>query len=96
MREYCYEIYYKYDGPSLFDPFVKEKSKNEIEDAFHDFCKGLPHYIDSSETYTTSVPVEGDSSKRKVTIKTKSGEDEVTSAVDKCLQSVDLRATRLK
>lgn len=95
MKEYCYEIFYQYDGPSLSDLFATKKTDDEVQDALNAFSNELPHYIEALNTSSISGPVEGKKDRRKVIIKTTADEHEVTSAVVKCLQSLDLRGTQL-
>jgi len=95
MKEYKFEIYYKYDGPSHSDPFPEEKNSEQIQDALGNFVNEVQHYIESLETTVFSFPVDGDIERRIVSIKTITKKEEVNEAVKRCLQDLDLRANIL-
>jgi len=95
MKEYKFEIYYKYDGPSHSDPFPEEKNSEQIQDALGNFVNEVGHYVESLETAVSSMPVDGNIERRIVSIKTTTNKEEVKEAVKKCLQDLDLRANIL-
>lgn len=95
MKEYKFEIYYKYDGPSHSDPFAKEKNPDQIQDALSNFVNEIPHYIEGNKNTASSLHVEGNIERRIVSIKTTAEENEVMESVTRCLQNLDLRANRL-
>lgn len=95
MKEYIYEVYYQFDGRSHSDPFANKKSKNEIKDALDRFEKELPTYLNDPNASVTSKPIQNSKNRIKVTIRTIDQESSVESAVNRCLQSWDLRANLL-
>jgi hypothetical protein len=95
LNDYSFEIYYQYDGPSVSDPFAKQKTEKEIQDSLDNFYSELPSYIDAYETNYSYVPIEGNNDRRKLTIRTTADERQINMSIDKCLKSHDLRAEKL-
>ena len=95
MAKYEYEIYYHYDGPSVSDPFAKEKTEHEMEDAFLNFQSEISVYLDANLSNISSRDVIDDKTKRIFTIETTANDEEVHNALDRCLQDLDLRANLL-
>lgn len=95
MKEYTFEVYYKYDGPSIIDPFSKEKNSEQIQDALNNFVQEVPQYINSLENAASSLPVDGNIERRIVSIKTTANKEEVEKAVIRKLRELDLKAEPL-
>jgi len=95
MPKYRFEIYYQYDGPSATQPFVKQKTDDEINDAFLNFRSEVPTFIDSKLNSVTLADCQDDKYKKIFTIETTASEEEVKYAIEKCLKALDLRANAL-
>jgi hypothetical protein len=95
MKEYKFEVYYKYDGRSVSDLFAEEKNPEQIQEALLNFENEVSHYIESFETTAFSSQIEGDNERKIITIKTNTEEKKVKESVKRCLQNLDLRAKML-
>jgi len=95
MPKYKFEIYYQFDGPSASRPFAKEKTDDEINDAFLNFRSEIPTFIDSNINSVTLADCQDDKYKKIFSIETTASEEEVLYAIEKCLKSLDLRANSL-
>jgi hypothetical protein len=96
MNEYRYEVYYHYDGPTHSQPFVELKTDLQVREALSNFEHELPHYLNDLEAQISSEDIKGKTDRKNVILKTSEDDDSVEAAVVKCLQSLDLRAHRIK
>ena len=91
MKEYKFEIYYKYEVNKPADFFEGEKNPVQIQDALADFENGISHYITSTIIISSSMPKNGDRERRIVSIKTDANKNVVIEAVKEFLECLDLK-----
>lgn len=96
MKEYKFEIYYEYTGPSPLDPLKQKKDAKEIQDALRNFENGLPHYLAPLDSFVSSEKIDDKGEREIVTIQTTAEHENVKGAVAKCLQDLDLLGKIIK
>lgn len=90
MNKFTYQVYYEHTGPTL-------KSSAEIESALSNFPNDLPHFFAAN----TDVKISHDEKRRTensifVVIETTVAKQQITDAVERCLNAFGLFGKVLK
>ena len=94
MNRFTYRAYYEYNGPSQVDPFRKEKSTVQADEALMLFPLDLEHFL--SQGSKVEIPSDlNHSGSSYVTVVTLAEQSEVDEAVKNFLNGLDLFAEKL-
>ncbi|HET6455232.1 MAG TPA: hypothetical protein VFI02_12570 [Armatimonadota bacterium] len=96
MNRFVFRVYFEYNGPSHADPFRSQKEPHEIAEALRHFPNELPHYLADLDATVTDDPAKQDSNSIIVTVLTTLNEAELYEPLKRCLNGLDLFATKLE
>ena len=87
MNEYSYRVHYRWDGPTVSDPFAKEKSANEIEDALRQFTSDLVHRLEDREVQLSTSDVSPGTTSVELHVVTVETREQLEAALVSALKS---------
>jgi hypothetical protein len=93
LKNFRYQIYYEYNGPSHADPFRTEKTDQQIRDALDNIGTTLSGNFPNDSIEIIVSPI--DSHMREVCINTEMSEKSFYDAFKRSLNSHDLFARKL-
>lgn len=94
MDKYRYKVYYQFDGRTKADPFRVEKDSDQIADALSRVELELDVMLDDDDAKLSVAPI--GPNEVALTVETTATEETFHRVFKKCLNGLDLYATRLK
>ena len=87
MNQFRYRIYYRWDGRTGADPFAKEKSATEVEDALRQFTSDLVHRLEDREVQFSTSDVSPGSTSVELHVATVGTREQLEAALIPALES---------